>query len=107
MQERSEGSISPVAAFENCVSIAALSPGLLMARGLWRQLGFRGHDHFDHHSWQLHSNHLSLTIDQLSPSKLTNVSRCPIKVSWNATLTVPPVVPFCPFECPLILIGLF
>ena len=94
MQERSVGSISRSLRLSS-VSIAGLSRVINGShRGLWRQVGFRGHDHSTTTvaSFNFNLIPLTLTIDQASPSKLTNVSRCPIKVSWIATLTVR-----CPF----------
>lgn len=93
MQERSVGSISPVAAFELRLHSGAVT-GLLMALPRVMATGRIPETRpLDHHRRQLHLIPLTLGIDQPSPSKLTNVSRCPIKVSWNATLTVR----WCPF----------
>ena len=93
MQERSAGSISPVAAFELRVHSGAVT-GLLMALARVMATGrIPATRPLDHHHRQLHQIPLTLRIDQPSPSKLTNVSKCLIKVSWNATLTAR----WCPF----------
>ena len=87
MQERSVGSISPVAALELRVHSGAVT-GLLMALARVMATGrIPATRPLDHHHRQLHQIPLTLRIDQLGLSKLTNVTKCPVKVSWNATLT--------------------
>ena len=93
-EERSAGSISPVAAFELRVHSGAVT-GVINGSHRGREEGYGDSSDSDdtttldhhHRCHQLLSIPLTLRIDQLSPSKAHKcVSKCPIKVSWNATL---------------------